>query len=343
MRKPLVAIPSVPFHLLLALLTFACMTGNAAAWTVGFLTGSGGLGDESFNDMTYKGLGQAKHELGIDIEVRQWEPEHSMEKLFLELVDKDPQLIILNGDQFNPLLQKYAEAFHSINFIANDFIATGKDGITFPNVKSIAYSQHKGAFLAGVLAAEISRTQYIGFLGAIEMDIIKAFYTGFVEGVKYIAPSARIAEKYVSRHPDYSGFNNPHAGFDMASSMYTEGVDIIFAVAGASGNGIIQAAKKRKRYVIGVDSNQDHMAKGHVLTSVMKRLDTAVYNETIKAYHGRFQPGTAWYGLANGGIQLTPMKFTRHLISDKTRKELQHITEKIISGKITVTNSLVEQ
>lgn len=334
--------PAVPFHLLLALLTFVCLTGNAAAWTVGFLTGSGGLGDESFNDMTYKGLGQAKQELGIEIVVCEWEPEHSMEKLFLELVRRDSKLIVLNGDQFNPLLQKYAETFHTINFIANDFIATSKDGSEFSNVKSIAYSQHEGAFLAGILAAEIFGMQHIGFLGAIEMDIIKAYYTGFVEGVKFSAPSARIAQRYISRHPDYSGFNNPHAGFDVASSMYRDGIDVIFAVAGASGNGIIHAAKKHNRYMIGVDSNQDHMAKGAVLTSVMKRLDIAVYNETINAFNGRFQPGTAWYGLANGGISLTPMKFTRHLIPNKTRKKLQHITEKIISGKITVTNSLVE-
>lgn len=342
MRKPLVAIPSAPFHLLLALLTFVCLAGNASAWTVGFLTGSGGLGDESFNDMTYKGLGRAKHELGIDIEVRQWEPEYSMEKLFLELVYKEPELIVLNGDQFKPLLQKYAANFQDINFIANDFIATDKDGNELPYVRSIVYSQHEGAFLAGILAAEISKTQHIGFLGAVDIDIIKAFHTGFAEGVRYIAPSARITTKYISRHPDYSGFNAPQSAFGMASSMYREGIDVIFAVAGASGNGIIQAAKKTNSYVIGVDSNQDHMAKGHVLTSVMKRLDKAVYKETINAFHGRFQPGTAWYGLANGGISLTPMKYTRHLVPVKTRQKLERTRKKIISGNITVTNSLVE-
>ncbi len=306
-----------------------------AAWTIGFLTGSGGLGDESFNDMTYKGLGQTKEKLGLHIKVREWEQYLSMEKLFIELIEEKSDIIVLNGDQFQPLIEKYALQFKTVKLIANDF-----DAGYFPNVKSIVYSQHEGSFLAGALAGSFSETKKIAFIGAIDIAVIKAFQTGFIEGVKYVSPSARISVEYISHYPDFSGFNNPKTAYIMATSLYDKGVDVIFAVAGMSGNGIIQAAKNKQKYVIGVDSDQDHMAKGFVLTSVMKRLDVAVYTEVIKAYEGKFKAGTVWYGLENGGISLTSMRYTKDIIPLATQKKLHSLELKIINGEIAVTNTL---
>ncbi len=306
-----------------------------AAWTIGFLTGSGGLGDESFNDMTHKGLGQAREKLGLHIKVREWEQNLSMEKLFVELIEEKSDIIVLNGDQFQPLIEKFALQFKTIKLIANDF-----DAGFFPNVKSIIYSQHEGSFLAGALAGSFSETKKIGFIDAIDIAIIKAFQTGFVEGVEYTSPSAQISVEYISHFPDFSGFNNPKTAHKMATSLYDSGVDIIFAVAGLSGNGVIQAAKNKQKFVIGVDSDLDHMAKGFVLTSVMKRLDIAVYTEVIKAFEGKFEAGTVWYGLENGGISLTPMHYTKDIIPQVTQKKLQILELKIINGEIAVTNTL---
>jgi basic membrane protein A len=322
--------------ILVALLTLGGPL-TAKAYTVCFLTGSEGLGDESFNDMTYKGLGQAQRRLGFDLEVREWEQDISMEELFLQLLEKEPELVVLNGNQFLPLIEKYARRLPRLDFIANDF-----DAGSYPNVKSIVYSQHEGAFLAGVLAANMSKTRKIGFLGAIDIEVIKAFRTGFIEGAQYASKDTMVVEEYISRFPDYTGFNNPHQGLELALSLYGSGVDVIFAVAGLSGNGIIQAAKIKGKYVIGVDSNQDHMAKGYVLTSVMKRLDTAVYIETVKTFGEKMKPGTVWYGLANGGVSLTPMEYTADVIPERVRKHLHKIEKQIISGKITVTNSLLQ-
>ncbi|MEE4241586.1 MAG: BMP family ABC transporter substrate-binding protein [Desulfopila sp.] len=325
------------FGLFWALLTTLTGPLYAKAYTVGFLAGSGGLGDESFNDMTYRGLGKAQQELGFTLVVRQWEQDTSMDTLFLELIDQDAQLIVLNGVQFLPLLKKFAPRYPQKFFIANDF-----EGGKHDNVKSIVYSQHEGAFLAGFLAASLSQTGKIGFLGAIDIDIIKAYRTGFFEGAAHSSKKAIIFEEYLSSLPDFSGFNNPEKGYKTASSMYDNGIDIIFAAAGGSGNGAILAAKDHNRFVIGVDSNQDHMAKGNVLTSVMKRLDKAVYLETTKAFKGQMIPGTTWYGLANGGISLTSMKYSKDSIPEEVREKLRNLEEQIITGKLRVSNFLTQ-
>lgn len=330
-----------PLSILSALLgvLLSIMAGplNAGAYTVGFLVGSGGLGDESFNDMTYTGLRKAKQELGFTLVLRQWEPEHSMETLFLELVDMETQLIVLNGMQFLPLLEKYAPRYPRTFFIANDF-----DGGSHANVKSIVYSQHEGAFLAGFLAASVSKTGKISFIGAIDIDVIKAYRNGFYEGAAHSSRNVSISDEYISRLPDFSGFNDPEKGYRIASSLYKNGVDVIFAAAGSSGNGIILAAKDHDKFIIGVDSNQDHMAKGNVLTSVMKRLDSAIYRETARAFRGQITPGTTWYGLADGGISLTSMRYSKDRIPEQVRTELRHLEEQIIAGKLKVHNSLIQ-
>jgi basic membrane protein A and related proteins len=310
---------------------------HAGAYIVGVLVGSGGLGDESFNDMTYKGLGKAKQELGFTLLVRQWEPEHSMETLFLELVDMKAQLIVLNGMQFLPLIDKYAPRYPRTFFIANDF-----DDGSHPNVKSIVYCRHEGAFLAGFLAASVSQTVKICFLGAIDIDIIKAYRNGFYEGAAHSSKHISIIDEYISRLPDFSGFNNPEKGYRIASSLYEKGFDVIFAAAGSSGNGTILAAKDHDKFIIGVDANQDHMAKSNVLTSLMKRLDRAIYREATRAFKGQITPGTTWYGLADGGISLTSMRYSKDRIPEQVRTQLRELEEQIITGKLKVRNSLIQ-
>lgn len=305
--------------------------------TIGFLAGSGGLGDESFNDMTYAGIGKAANELDCKIVVREWEPAYSERELLQELIAEEASVLILNGDQFLPLIKDFASLHPEKFFIANDFQAEHS-----PNVKSIVYSQHQGAFLAGALAGSFSKSKHLGFIGAIDIDVIHAFELGFTEGVRYVTPHSQIQIEYISNLPNYSGFNNPKAGNQLALEMYKNGIDVVFGVAGMSGNGIIQAARLTDKFVIGVDSNQDHMAKGNVLTSVIKRLDIGVYKELKQALRGEFSPGTTWYGLENNGVSLTDMEYTHHLISPETKVLISELREKIISGEIEVTNYMMK-
>lgn len=308
---------------------------SALAMTIGFLAGSGGLGDESFNDMTYKGLGMAREELGCRIIFREWEQHLGMDILLQELIDEGADLLVLNGNQFRPILAGFAVRYPNLVFIANDF-----DGGEYANVRSIVYSQHEGAFLAGALAGWRTRTGRVSFIGAIDIPVIKAFLVGFREGVVYSSPETRVAVEFISKIPDYSGFNNPQKAYELAGKQYTEGSDIIFAAAGMSGNGIIQAAKNCGKFVIGVDSDQDHMAKGFVLTSVMKRLDSAVYTEVVKVARTKFQSGTVRYGLANGGIALSPMRYTEALIGPEVLGRIRETEARIIAGSLQVTDAL---
>ena len=320
---------------LLAIMVIPSTTGVFGATTVGLIIGAGGLGDESFNDMAYKGLGQVGKQHGLKIITREWREPIPMEQVFNGMVEDGADLIIFNGGQFQALLERFAPVHPEIQMIANDFIAGD-----YPNVKSIVYSQHEAAFLAGVLAGRASATGKIGFVGGHDIQIIRTFQAGFQEGVEYASQKATVRTTFIGEKLDYSGFSSPQKAYEIATTLYKQGVDIIFAVAGMSGNGIIQAAKKNEKYVIGVDSDQDHMAKGYVLTSVMKRMDIAIYNEIEQAIEGEFTAGTVWYGLRNGGVSLSPMRFTKESIGDETLEALELIKGKIINGEIVVSSNL---
>ncbi|WP_136805782.1 BMP family lipoprotein [Desulfosediminicola flagellatus] len=325
------------FFLILSLLHLVLFPSCCSAWTVGFLTGSGGLGDESFNDMTWKGIAKAREECRFNIIYREWEQELVMDTLMEELIDDGANLIVLNGDQFIPTLHKYAPLHPEVQFIANDF-----NGGELPNLKSIIYSQHEGAFLAGALAALHSESGKVGFIGAIDIPIIESFKVGFIEGVRHVSPSTTISVEHISQLPDYSGFNNPGKAYSIATDLYNQGIDVIFAVAGLSGNGVILAASANNTFVIGVDADQDHMARGHVLTSVMKHLDKALFTETLQACRQQFEPGVIQYGFKNGGISLTEMKYTHQIVGSDTHDILNVLKNDIISGKIIVTDILSE-
>jgi basic membrane protein A and related proteins len=323
----------VRFYLLFLMFSISLQVAAEvkADMTVGLLTGPGGLGDESFNDMTYKGLGKVGKKFGLNIVVRECREPDLVEKLFLEIIDEGVEIIVLNGGQFFPLVQRYATVYPHIRMIANDFHAGD-----FSNVKSILYNHGEGAFLAGVLAGSVSSKGRIGFIGAHDIEVIHVFKEGFRKGIEYVSPQIDFQVQFIAKELDYSGFSSPEKAYDIANSLYESGVDIIFAVAGMSGNGVIRAAKQNNKYVIGVDSDQDHMAKGNVLTSVMKRLDIAIYNEIHQVMEGQFIPGVAWYGLGNEGIGLTPMKYTRDIIGETTLESLREIKRQIIAGKIHV-------
>lgn len=323
--------------LILSLFHLVIFPSLCSAWTVGFLTGSGGLGDESFNDMTWKGIAKAREECSFNIIYREWEQELEMDTLMQELIDDGANLIVLNGDQFIPTLNKYAPRYPEVLFIANDF-----NGGEFPNLKSVIYGQHEGAFLAGALASLHSKSGKVGFIGAIDIPVIESFRVGYIEGVHHVSPSTTIAVEHISQLPNYSGFNNPRKAFTIATNFYSQGIDVIFAVAGLSGNGVILAASTSNTFVIGVDADQDHMAKGHVLTSVMKHLDKALFTETSQACREQFTPGVIQYGLKNGGISLTEMKYTHQIVDSKTITILKSLISDIISGEIVVTDILNE-
>lgn len=310
---------------------------SMAQVTVGFLVPVSGLGDQSFNDITYAGLVKARSEFGFTLVIGQCEAgplSHKYE--LLNMLNDDVDIIVANGWEFEDLIKEYAPKNPEKIFILNDVALSGLE-----NVVSTVFGQHEGAFLAGTLAALVTKTDKIGFVGGMDIPVIASFERGFIEGVQYINKDIEVFQKYLDEEGKLGvGFYNPKLGYRMAHELYDKGVDIIFSVAGLSGNGVIRAAAERKQYVIGVDANQDHMAKGYVLTSVMKRMDLAVYTVLSKLLVGSVVPGIHYFNLENGGVSLTPMLFSREVITDEVRYRLQTVKEKIIAQEIKVTDIL---
>ncbi|MEE4241587.1 MAG: BMP family ABC transporter substrate-binding protein [Desulfopila sp.] len=310
----------------------------SAGTTVGFLVPVSGLGDHSFNDMTYAGLIRAKNMYHFELIRQQCIDSRSENhgKAMEKLIEQQADIIITNGWEFTDVVKEYAVKYPDRFFILNDFPLAG-----FPNVISNVFAQHEGSFLAGALAAWTTTTGKIGFIGGRDMPVIRSFLTGFRDGVAYTGNDIEMHTIFLSGENDQSsGFDNPEQGRLQAEALYNEGVDIIFSVAGLSGNGIIRAAADTKNFVIGVDADQDYMAKGYVLTSVIKRLDLAVLKSLHTLFEGDSSPGIYTFGLREGGVSLSPMTYTRHLLPEETIKKVAHLRDLIIAGEINVTNIL---
>lgn len=308
-----------------------------AQLTVGFLVPVSGLGDQSFNDITYAGIVKARNDLGFTLLVGQCQAGPLSHQVEMEgLLEDGADIIIANGWEFTATVKKYAKKNPKKIFILNDQAVTGLN-----NVVSTVFSQHEGAFLAGALAAMVSKNNHVGFIGGMNIPVIRSFYVGFQEGVDFIGKNTKVAVNYLGGEGDVgTGFDNPALGYKIAHEHYDNDVDVIFSVAGLSGNGVIRAAAERKLYVIGVDADQDHMAKGYVLTSVMKRLDRAVYTVLSEIIGGKMVPGVHAFDLENEGVSLTKMLFSKDVVTDKIQKQLDEVREKIVRKEIVVTDYL---
>ena len=324
----------------ICILFFLAGSASAKTWTVGFLTGAEKGIQSGFVQMASQGLYKAKQAFGFNVitEIPEDVSQEAMVVALQKLLDRKPDLIMTTGFQMAVHVEKFAPRYPDIRFLVNDVSIEN-----MPNVMSIRYAQHEGSFLAGVLAGRMTKTGRVGVVGGVDIPPVTAFVVGYKEGVRYANPKVQIQETYITKMPDFSGFSDPQKGAELAAEWYEEGVDIIFAVAGTTGNGIIQQAKKEKKYVIGVDIDQDAMAKGYVLTSMMKRLDNTTYSALSQIVQGHFRAGVTYYGLKDGGVSLTDMKFTKHLIPDEVLKELADIKQKIVSGEIQVTDSLQQE
>jgi basic membrane protein A len=260
--------------------------------------------------------------------------DQAFEAAIQRLIEKGSNIIVANGFYMQELVEKYAQLHPEINFILQDATTVAD----YENVVSILYSVNEGSFLAGAFAALMTKSSHVGFIGGVDIPIMHTFRLGFKHGVQHINPKVAVKEQFISIAPDYSGFKDPSLGHKIAMDFYDSGVDIIFSASGLSGNGVLQAAKERGQFAIGVDSDQDHLAKGNVLTSMMKRLDIATYTEVKKIISGESNHGVVTYGLAENGVGLSPMKFTKHLVPDSVMTEVNQIKHDIINGKITLPN-----
>lgn len=307
---------------------------------VGLVLSYFGLGDQSFNDMQYNGLIEAFRRFDIHAVFRVPRSNNDAETrpVFEELINREQCNVIIAGEgfQMGPLTYRLAKEHPDVYFIIFEY----KEGPVVRNVVNIEFAQNEGSYAVGFLAARFSASKKIALIGGVDIPVIKDFEAGFLQGIQRGDSSCRLVTEYVSRLPDLSGFSSPQKGYTLAKRLYSEGVDVIYAVAGASGNGVIQAARETGKYVIGVDSNQDHMAPGQVLTSMMKRLDVAILRLIELRIQGRLQGGVHRFDYRDGGISLTEMEYTSKMIPSDVIQALRTIEKQIAAGVISVINTL---
>jgi basic membrane protein A len=300
---------------------------------VGLVLSTGGLGDKSFNDSAYAGLREAEEKLGVQIKYVEPANVSEFDTFLREFAEANYDLIIGIGFQMKDSVVKVASEYPDNNFVMVD------EPIDMPNVISATFNEPEGSFLAGALAGMMTKTNRVGFIGGIEVPLIQKFGDGFMAGAKYVNPEITSFKAYVGGN---SPFNDPARGKEMALSMIDSGADIIYHAAAGSGIGVFEAAKERGVYAIGVDSNQDDVVPGTILTSMLKNVDRAVFTIIKNTQEKGFQAGQMEFNLANDGVGITDLEYTKDQVGEDKLKKLEAIKADIISGKISVDKEILK-
>jgi basic membrane protein A len=300
----------------------------SAALKVGLIYDVTGRGDLSFCDAAYAGAKKAKDELGFKLTEVTPSLSTDTELTLRRLAQLKYDLIIGVGFLFQEPMNRVASDFPDVKFALIDAV------IEQPNVASLTYRAHEGTFLAGVISALKTETTQIGFIGGMKVPLVEAFEIGYRAGIKATNPDLELVADYVGVTPQ--AFNDPAKAKELALTQYNRGIDIILAAAGASGLGVLEAAKATQKSIIWVDSNGNNLAPGLVLTSVIKGVEISVY-ETIKSVQeGNFSGGLKDYGLKEGGVEYIVDDVNRALLPDEILEQVEAFKAKIISGDIIV-------
>jgi basic membrane protein A len=294
---------------------------------VGIVLSIGGLGDKSFNDSAYRGLEMAQKDLGIEFKAVEPASTSEDEENLRKFAEKGFDLVIGTGFLMKDALEKVAKDYPDVKFALID------ETSTLPNVSSLVFSEDEGSFLVGALAAMMSKTGSVGFVGGMESPLIRKFQTGYKNGAKYVNKDIKVGVLYTSGN---NPFNDPVRGKENALSLIKQGADVVYHAAGGTGIGVIEAAKEAKVYAIGVDGNQDGLAQGTVLTSMLKNVDTAVYQTIKDVQAGTFKGGEHRFGLVDNGVGITDLQYTKDVIGAEKIAKLEEIKKGIVEGKISV-------
>ena len=308
----------------------AARSAPAKKIKVGLVLSVGGLGDKSFNDSAYQGLMKAREELGIDPVYGQPEQMSEDEKYLRQYAEQGTDLVIGVGFLMKDALEKVAGEFPKTPFAIIDA------EINSPNVASLVFREHEGSFLVGAIAGLVSKTGKVGFVGGMDIPLIHKFEVGYTEGAKYVNPKAEVLVAYAGSGPE--AFHDPVKGKSLALSQFDRGADVIFQAAGSTGNGVIDAAKERGCFAIGVDANQNYMAPGSVLTSMLKRVDVSVFQIVKDVVENRFAGGVHVYGLEIDGVGYALDQYNEDLIPPEVLRRVEAIKQDIVAGKIKVTD-----
>jgi basic membrane protein A and related proteins len=292
---------------------------------VGIVTDKGGIGDQSFNASAWRGAQSAEQNLGVKAQSAQSALESDYARNMRSFAKQGYDIVFAVGYLEQDAYNQVSGEFPNTKFVIIDGQAAKG-----ANTAGITFKEQEGSFLVGALAAGMSKSGTIGFVGGMHGPVIGRFESGYVAGAKMMRPDIKISSQYTESWDD-SG-----KGQNCATMQFAQGADIIFHAAGKCGIGVINAAKEQGtgKYAIGVDSDQDHLAPGKVLTSMVKNVDKAVYDFTLKAKNNQFSAGNHEYGLKEDGVGLSEMKYTKTDVPPEVMAKVDAFKAKIIAGEI---------
>lgn len=321
------------FFIFLIALSNISMSVCLASLKVGLVLDKGGKDDKSFNTSAYEGATKAQKELGIELKYVEATDTNSLEVMHRNFAQKKYDLIIGIGFAQTDAVKKVSALFPQTQFA----IVDGE--VKANNVRALLFEEHEGSFLVGAAAAVKSKTGIIGFIGGMDIPLIRRFQKGFEAGVKYVNPKATLINNYIGVTGE--AWNNPAKAKEIALAQIGQKADVIFHAAGASGAGLFDAAAEKKIFAIGVDSNQNWIKPGVVLTSMLKRVDVAVYDTIKAAVDKKFEAGVIRFGLKNSGVDWALDKNNESLWSAAEKAKLADIKKQIVAQKISVPDYYV--
>jgi basic membrane protein A len=290
----------------------------------------GGKFDKSFNEGVYNGATKFKKDTGVAFRDLEIQNDAQREQVLRKFAKDGFSPIMTVGFAWATALAKVADEFPKTKFGIIDMV------VDKPNVQSIVFKAEEGSFLVGVIAAKTSKTGKVGFVGGMDIPLISAFECGYAQGVKYADSKDEVFANMTGTTP--AAWNDPVKGGELAKSQIDRGADVVFAAAGATGQGVLKAAADGGKLGIGVDSDQDNLFPGKVLTSMLKRVDVATYDSFKAAKDGTWKAGVQVFGLKDGGVGYAEDEWNKAILSAEAKKAADAAKADIISGKIDVHN-----
>jgi len=288
----------------------------------------GGKFDKSFNEAGYNGATGWAAKTGMEFSDLELQNDAQREQALRNFARRGANPIVVPGFSWGAALEKVAPEFPDTSFAIIDMV------VDAPNVRSVVFNEHTGSFLVGALAAMKSETGKIGFVGGMDIPLIHKFYCGYAQGAKVVNPGIEVYENYTGTTP--AAWNDPVTAGELAKASFDRGADIVYAAAGGSGLGVLQAAADAGKLSIGVDSNQNYIHPGSVLTSMVKRVDVAVASAFSDQVEGNWTSGFQVMGLANEGVDYALDENNAELITPEMKAAVDDLKAKIISGEIVV-------
>jgi basic membrane protein A len=300
---------------------------------VGLVFDLGGKDDKSFNTTAWRGLEMAKRELGVNVEYIEPSEGNDRATALRSLAAKHLDLVIGVGVIVGPDLEQLATEFPDVRFAGLDY-SPGTESPHLPNLIGIRFREQEGSFLVGAVAALVSRTHVVGFVGGMKIPLIRKFEVGYTAGAHYVCPTCRVLAVYAGTTP--KAFNDAPRGQELGAALYDEDADVIFTAAGKTGDGVFAVARSRGLYAIGVDSDQYDMAPCCIVTSMLKRGDLALVDVIRDVVLHRFTAGVRELGLADKRVGFVADERNRRLLPLDVVERVQALADQIIAGTIQV-------